>query len=116
MSVEIPEEVTALRALPGPFGEPAVTTSSAGLPLAVTWAKPSTAMPWSRSMPSPAMARNRLPCGCTGASVAAAGGPASAARQAPANGNERIVIPDITRSLQEFLINNNKLNDKVHFN
>ena len=39
VSVALPEEVTTMRALTGPFGEPQVTTSSAGVPLAVGWAK-----------------------------------------------------------------------------
>jgi uncharacterized protein YcnI len=38
--VSLPEEVTDMRALPSLWGDPAVTTSSAGLPLAVEWTKP----------------------------------------------------------------------------
>jgi periplasmic copper chaperone A len=37
--VLFPEDVASMRALPGPFGEPVVETSSAGTPLAVAWSK-----------------------------------------------------------------------------
>jgi uncharacterized protein YcnI len=37
--IHLPEEITAVRALPGPFGEAAVATSSAGVPMAVEWTK-----------------------------------------------------------------------------
>jgi uncharacterized protein YcnI len=38
--IELPEEVTVVRALPWEFGPADVVTSSAGVPLAVEWTKP----------------------------------------------------------------------------
>jgi uncharacterized protein YcnI len=40
VSIQLPADVTAMRALPAAFGgEPAVETSSAGVPLRATWSK-----------------------------------------------------------------------------
>ncbi len=37
--VHLPEAITTVRAVPGPFGEATVATSSAGIPLSVEWTK-----------------------------------------------------------------------------